>query len=48
MKDETLSRLGELNTEYESGNMLDEEYEELRKSHQERIDKITGRIEKPG
>jgi hypothetical protein len=47
MKDETLSRLGELNKEYESGNMLDEEYEELKKSYQERIDKITRRIEKP-
>ncbi|MCZ7398998.1 MAG: hypothetical protein O8C62_04850, partial [Candidatus Methanoperedens sp.] len=48
MKDETLSRLSELNKEYESGNMLDEEYEELKKSYQERIDKITGRIEKSG
>jgi uncharacterized membrane protein YtjA (UPF0391 family) len=48
IKDETLSRLSELNKEYESGNMLDEEYEELKKSYQERIDKITRRIEKPG
>jgi len=47
MKDETLSRLGELNKEYESGNMLDEEFEELKKSYQERIDKITRRIKKP-
>ncbi len=47
MKDETLSRLSELNKEYESGNMLDEEYEELKKSYQEKIDKITGRKEKP-
>ncbi len=48
MKEETLSRLSELNKEYESGNMLDEEFEELRKSHQEKIDKISKRIEKPG
>ncbi len=48
MKDETLSRVSELNKEYESGNMLDEEYEELKKSYQERIDKIKKRIEKPG
>jgi len=46
MKDETLSRLSELNKEYESGNMLDEEYEELKKSYQERIDKIKKRMEK--
>lgn len=48
MKEETISKLSELNKEYESGNMLDEEFEELRKSHQERIDKITRRIEKSG
>ncbi|MFZ3060365.1 MAG: hypothetical protein WA102_11605 [Candidatus Methanoperedens sp.] len=48
MKEETLSKLSELQKEYESGNMLDEEYEELRKSSQERIDKITRRIEKSG
>lgn len=48
MKEETLSKLSELNKEYESGNMLDEEFEELRKSHHERIDKITRRIEKSG
>ncbi len=48
MKDETLSKLSELNKEYESGNMLDEEFEELKKSYQERIDKITRRIEKSG
>lgn len=48
MRDETLSKLSELDKEYESGNMLDEEYEELKKSYQERIDKITRRIEKSG
>ncbi len=48
MKDETLSKLSELNKEYESGNMLDEEYEELKRSYKERIDKIKKRIEKPG
>ncbi len=47
LKDETLSKLSELNKEYESGNLLDEEYEELKKSNQEKIDKITRRIEKP-
>ncbi|MCZ7383770.1 MAG: hypothetical protein O8C63_03365 [Candidatus Methanoperedens sp.] len=46
MKDETLSKLSELNKEYESGNMLDEEYEELKSSYEKRIDKITRRIEK--
>ncbi|VVB92063.1 Uncharacterised protein [uncultured archaeon] len=45
MKDETLSKLSELNKEYESGNMLDEEYEELKKSYQGRIDKIKRRLE---
>ncbi len=48
MKNETLSKLSELNKEYESGNLLDEEYEELKRSYQERIDKITIRIEKSG
>ncbi|MCZ7398806.1 MAG: hypothetical protein O8C62_03855 [Candidatus Methanoperedens sp.] len=48
LKDETLSKLSELQKEYESGNMLDEEYEELRNSNQKRIDKISKRIEKSG
>jgi hypothetical protein len=47
IKDETLSKLSELNKEYESGNMLDEEYEELKKSYQGRIDTIKRRMEKP-
>jgi hypothetical protein len=47
MKDETLSKLSELNKEYESGNMLDEEYEELKNTYQGTIDKIKRRMEKP-
>ncbi len=37
MKDETLSMLSQLNKEYESGNMLDEEYEELKKSYRKEL-----------
>lgn len=36
-----LSKIGELDKEYESGNLLDEEYEELRKSYREKIEKIS-------
>lgn len=46
LKNEMLSKLGELIKEYESGNLLDEEYEELRKPYQEKIERITRRIEK--
>lgn len=40
-----LSKVGELDKEYKSGNLLDEEYEELRKPYQEKIEKINRRIE---
>lgn len=40
-----LSKLSELDKEYESGNLLDEEYEELRKSYQDKAERITKRIE---
>ncbi len=48
IKDETVSRLSELDKEYESGNMMDEEYDELKKSYREKVDKITERLKKPG
>ncbi|MCG2727300.1 MAG: hypothetical protein L6244_01430 [Candidatus Methanoperedenaceae archaeon] len=44
-KTEMLSKLGELDKDYESGNLLDEEYEELRKSYQEKAERITRKIE---
>jgi hypothetical protein len=45
LKNEILSKLGELDKEYGSGNLLDEEYEELRKSYQEKAERITKKIE---
>lgn len=48
LKTETLSRFGELDGEYESGNLMDEEYEELRKSYQDKLEKINKKIEQPG
>lgn len=45
LKAEALSKLEELGKEYESGNLLDEEYEELRASYQQKIEKITRRLE---
>jgi hypothetical protein len=39
LKTETLSKLDELEKEYSSGNLLDEEYEELRKAYQEKFKK---------
>ncbi|MCZ7393292.1 MAG: hypothetical protein ABOK23_11625 [Candidatus Methanoperedens sp.] len=48
LKNEILSKLGELDKDYESGNLLDEEYEELRKPYQEKIQRITGRIKRSG
>ncbi len=44
LKTEALSKLDELGREYESGNLLDEEYEELRASYQQKIEKITRRL----
>ncbi|MDP2765925.1 MAG: hypothetical protein Q8O41_00510 [Candidatus Methanoperedens sp.] len=48
LKTEMLSKLGELDKDYESGNLLDEEYEELRKSYQEKAERITKKIEQLG
>ncbi len=48
LKTEMLSKLGELDKEYESGNLLDEEYDELRTSYQQKVEKITRRLEQLG
>lgn len=45
LKNEILSKLGELDKEYESGNLMDEEYEELRKPYQKKAERITKKIE---
>jgi hypothetical protein len=45
LKNEMLSKLDKLDKEYKSGNLLDEEYEELRKPYREKIQRITRRIE---
>lgn len=45
LKNEMLSKLSGLDKEYKSGNLLDEEYEELRKSYQDKAERITKRIE---
>lgn len=47
-KSEILSRISELDKEYSSGNLMDEEYEELRNPYSrrlEKIDKILGKSE---
>ncbi len=46
LKNEILSKQSELEEEYKSGNLIDEEYEELRKLHKEKIERINRRIEK--
>ncbi len=38
-------RKSELEKEYKSGNLIDEEYEELRKLYKEKIERINRRIE---
>ncbi len=48
LKTEILSKLGELDKDYESGNLLDEEYDELRTSYQQKVERITRRLEQPG
>ncbi|MDD5474405.1 MAG: hypothetical protein PHU34_09705 [Candidatus Methanoperedens sp.] len=48
LENELLSKLDGLEKDYSSGNMLDEEYDEFRKSYQEKIDKITSMIEQHG
>lgn len=40
MKAELLSKLDELDKEYASGNLMDEEYEELRRSYEEKAERI--------
>lgn len=47
LKNEMLSNLNELDKEYESGNLMDEEYDELRKSYDEKVKRITKKIEQP-
>ncbi|MDP2845978.1 MAG: hypothetical protein Q8N79_07905, partial [Candidatus Methanoperedens sp.] len=42
---EIISKLAELDKDYESGNLMDEEYEELRKPYQEKAERITKKIE---
>jgi len=44
LKAEALSKLDELHKEYESGNLLDEEYEELRAAYEQKVEKITRRL----
>lgn len=39
-KDELLSKLGELDKKYASGDLMDEEYDELRKPYQQRLKQI--------
>lgn len=43
-KNEIVSRLDELKKEYASGSMVDEEYEELRNSYQEKLSNINRRM----
>lgn len=45
LRTETLSKLAELDKDYESGTLMDEEYEELRKPYQEKADRINKKIE---
>jgi hypothetical protein len=45
LKNEMLSKLSELDKEYASGNLMDEEYEELRKSYKEKAERITKKME---
>ena len=48
LRAETLSKLAELDKDYESGNLMDEEYEELRKPYQEKADRINRKMEQAG
>ncbi|MDD5614570.1 MAG: hypothetical protein PHH85_00040 [Candidatus Methanoperedens sp.] len=45
-KSELISKLDELEKDYASGNMIDEEYEELRNSYQKKLKNINRRIER--
>jgi len=44
LKAEALSKLDELHKEYQSGNLLDEEYEELRAAYEQKVEKITRKL----
>lgn len=44
LKAKTLSKLDELGREYKSGNLLDEEYEELRATYEQKLEKITRKL----
>jgi len=46
MKAEITSKLDELEKEYKSGNLLDEEYEDLKKSYSNTIKEISSKIDK--
>ncbi len=46
-KNELLSRLDKIEKDYASGNLIDEEYEELGSSLRAKIERINNRIEKP-
>lgn len=48
LKNEMLSKLSELDKEYASGNLMDEEYDELRKSYQKKAERITKKLEQHG
>lgn len=45
LKTEALSKLDELGKEYESGNLMDEEYEELRSSYNAKVEKINKKLQ---
>ncbi len=47
-KTELLSKLSQLDKDYASGELLDEEYEEKRDSYQRQVKKIRKQIDKPG
>ena len=46
LKTELLSKLNEIEKEYKSGNMLDEEYDDLKRSYSEKVNEITRKVEK--
>jgi len=48
LRAETLSELDELEKEYSSGNLLDEEYEELRESYREKVESIARILKRIG
>lgn len=46
-KSELVSKLDELEKDYSSGNMLDEEYEELKSSYRSKLEKVNKRLKQP-